>query len=333
MIKIRKSYVNVEVYQLLQDLRSDLHLRGINLLRDISPKGDDIAVTCPCMEHKLGNESKPSCYVLNSQKEGVSLGQVHCFTCGYSATLPQMIGDCFGRDEKFGEKWVLKRYSSTEISERPEIKLNYSRENTVKKNKSYVTEKELETYRYYHPYFKKRGINDEMVDKFDLGYDSNFRLEDKNGNLGTPIKCVTFPVYDSMGRCLFVARRSINGKQFFLPKDLEKPLYGLYQLPEEYSEVVVCESTFNTITSTQYGRPSVCLFGTGNPTQIEQLKRLPCRKIVLGLDPDRAGEKGCQRIAKELRGHKIVTRLVIPEGKDINDLTREEFDNLEEIFL
>jgi DNA primase len=61
--------------------------------------------------------------------------------------------------------------------------------------------------------------------------------------------------------------------------------------------------------------------------------KLPYRKIILALDPDDAGEKGTKRIANKLNQYKIVTKLKIPNGKDINDLSKEEFDNLQEIFI
>ena len=62
------------------------------------------------------------------------------------------------------------------------------------------------------------------------------------------------------------------------------------------------------------------------------INKLPIRKYILGLDPDKAGERGSAKLKQNLRG-KIVTKLVIPHGKDINDLTLDEFRNLPEIFI
>lgn len=65
--------------------------------------------------------------------------------------------------------------------------------------------------------------------------------------------------------------------------------------------------------------------------KIEQLKRMPNRKFILALDPDEAGERGREKLRKGLT-NKIVTEYIIPKGKDINDLTEDEFNNLKEIF-
>ena len=61
------------------------------------------------------------------------------------------------------------------------------------------------------------------------------------------------------------------------------------------------------------GRPALALNGTGTKYQIEQLKKLSCRKIILGLDPDEAGRKGTEKLKYYLKPYKIVTQLLIPE--------------------
>ncbi len=76
----------------------------------------------------------------------------------------------------------------------------------------------------------------------------------------------------------------------------------------------------------------MALNGTGTSYQYKQLKELSCRKLILALDPDEAGEKGCAKL-KDNINNKIITKLKIPYGKDINDLSKEEFYNLQEIFI
>ena len=59
--------------------------------------------------------------------------------------------------------------------------------------------------------------------------------------------------------------------------------------------------------------------------QIEMLKKTPFRELILALDPDFAGRKGTETIKNILISHKIISELKVPEGKDVNDLTKEEF--------
>ena len=85
----------------------------------------------------------------------------------------------------------------------------------------------------------------------------------------------------------------------------------------------------NCCTIWSWGRYAVALNGTGSYNQLEELKRTPFRKYILALDPDKAGNLGREKIKKALH-NKYVRDLIIPEGKDINDLTYEEFIALEE---
>ncbi|NLZ81974.1 MAG: toprim domain-containing protein, partial [Clostridiales bacterium] len=81
-----------------------------------------------------------------------------------------------------------------------------------------------------------------------------------------------------------------------------------------------------------YGRPAVCLLGLGTQKQYEQLRKLKCRKLITALDPDEAGQRATARLKKAMKGNKLVTSFTLPVGKDINDLEKQEFDNLEELF-
>ena len=72
--------------------------------------------------------------------------------------------------------------------------------------------------------------------------------------------------------------------------------------------------------------------GLGNELQFKQLRNLPCRKLILATDNDEAGMKARKRIRANIK-NKIITEYILPYGKkDINELSKEEFDRLEEVF-
>lgn len=80
------------------------------------------------------------------------------------------------------------------------------------------------------------------------------------------------------------------------------------------------------------GKYAVALNGVESELQIKQLKQLPCRKLILATDNDEAGQKARQRLRAKI-SNKIITEYILPEGKkDLNELTREEFEQLEEVF-
>ncbi len=325
---------NTDTENILLELKSQLNVNGIFLLEKIKDSGNDIMVTCPY--HAGGQERRPSAGIRKSD------GQFHCLACGETHSLYEVISYCFGHTDdilgKFGWNWLLKNFATVRIEERKPIDLHCERKrNNRSNNKSdsisdihFVDEETLDSYRYYHPYWKKRGITDErIIELFDLGYDK-------------ATNCITFPVRDVNGRCLFVARRSTKTKYFNYPKDVEKPLYGLYELQSIQNEIIikqeiiVCESMLDALSFWQVGKYAVALNGTGTELQYKQLRQLPCRKMILATDMDSAGMKAREKLRTQLT-NKIVTEYIFPDGiKDVNqclcDLGSDTLKNLKEIF-
>lgn len=301
---------------IMKELQAQLQVNGIELLQKMKSSGDDIMVQCPY--HGDGKEKRPSAGI--SKKNG----QFHCFACGEVHTLPEVISYCFGKDDRlgvFGWNWLLKNFLTVNVQERKDITLDFNRKKTVEQI-NYVSESELESYRFYHPYMYKRKLTEEIIDLFDIGYDK-------------ATESITFPIRNVSGDCLFVARRSVNKKWFSYPVGVEKPLYGLYELTilENFpNELIVCESMLDALTCWVYGKYAVAMNGLGSDLQFKQLSDLPCRKLILATDNDDAGMKARKRIRQKVK-NKIITEYILPEGrKDINELSKEEFDSLEEVF-
>lgn len=325
MFSVNNNPILADDLEVLTELKTQLEANGIYRFATFKVGPNNIQFNCPI--HNEGQERKPSCGISTSNKEGVPAGTVHCFACGYTNNLEGMISHCFGRDDNgvFGREWLIKNFLTISVESRKDLNLDFSR-TSISKNQKYVEESELDSYRFYHPYMFKRKLTEEVIDKFDIGYDNHFELN------GKVLRCITFPVRDELGNVLFIGRRSIDTKIFHYPEGVSKPVYGLYELPKDCPEVIVCESMFNALTCYVYGRPAVALLGLGTDAQYEQLKKLPCRKVIAAFDPDAAGARATLRLKKALGKTKLVTSFLIPEGKDINDLTREEFDNLQENF-
>ena len=325
MIQAGNNFIFTDVIDIIEELKRQLELNGVKRFYKTIKSGDNIQTCCPF--HKDGQERKPSFGILTKDNGGYKAGQCHCFTCGWSGTLSEMISNCFGYDDwgRYGDRWLIKNFLSAEVDERKDIQLDFSRNSVNINNSKYVSAEELDSYRYFHPYMYKRKLTDEIIELFDIGYDRNS-------------DCITFPNRDVYGNCLFVARRSVNTKFFQYPLGVEKPLYGLYELFKfQYNkggikEVVVCESMIDALTVWVYGKYAVAMNGLGNELQFKQLRELKCRKLILATDNDDAGQRARIRIRKNVT-NKIITEYVLPEGKkDINELTKDEFDNLKEIF-
>ena len=311
MVVIDNKTINVSVYEIILRLKEDLAKHGVNRFKHIKQIGDELQVTCPM--HKNGNETKPSAGILLTDKGDIPAGTIHCFSCNYTASLPRLISDCFDISNiEFGKAWLETNFSSENIEERESITIP---EREKIKPREFVSESELEKYRYYHPYMYKRKLTDEIISKFDVGYDMN-------------TNCITFPTNDEYGNCLFITRRSVDKKYFNYPKNVEKPVYGLDKIPTNCKEVIICESIINALTCWTYGYPAVALLGLGTEHQYNILKHSGIRKFILGFDGDSAGENGARKFIKNFAPDYSIRVLHLPKGKDINDLTEEEFKKL-----
>lgn len=113
---------------ILEKIREDT---GNKYFKYIYDKSDNILVTCP--HHKEGNEQHPSCYVYNQEDGDIPFGYTHCFTCGYKASLPKLVADCFEEDYEFGKNWLKDNFGHTYVETMdymPEINLHSSQQFT-----------------------------------------------------------------------------------------------------------------------------------------------------------------------------------------------------------
>lgn len=324
------------VEQVLKDIK--LQLYGAGLLRDINNTGSDLMITCPF--HKGGKEHSPSCGVLLKEKisqgKRYEAGTVHCYTCGYTADLPQFIADVLGlRDSVAGYKWLIGKYNYSSQERKP-LELNLYRgqgkkiscmdEEEVKKFNAELLNN-AEACEYLH----NRELANWVLEAYDLGYDK-------------ADKTILFPVRDLEGKVVFYKGRSIAGKHFYNAKEIDKSslVFGLYELcnghfhkgtasPDDW--VWITESEIDALSLISYGEFAVAIMGSHiSDEQCKELEKTPFRKFILATDNDDAGRKGASQIK----------RLLIPKGfrftnlqwqtalKDINDLHKNYRGNWKE---
>lgn len=340
MIKLQDTIIQTSTEDVINTLRFDLAQKGLNRFAVVRLNGENLQSNCPF--HKNGQERKPS-FGVNGE-----IDRCHCFSCSWSGTIEEMISELYGyQDEgKFGKRWLIKRFNTIEIETRPNIMEDFKNDNNTlcssrynrsnkwsdrilcrktrqvrlsdKTEQKEITEEELDKYRYIHPYMSQRGLTDEIIERFDIGYDRE-RKE------------ITFPVRDIEGRCVFVAGRSTERKFFRLPKGMDKPIYCSHLFRYgTYTRAYITESFLNCLTCWKYNKPAMAMIGTGNQKQYEILNKLPVREYILAFDPDEAGRKATERFRKNVHG-KIIKELVYSDNRDINDL-QEEFLNCKVVF-
>lgn len=273
---------------------------------------DYLMVQCPF--HKDGKEQHPSCIVASSDEGMSQKGWHHCFACGVDMSLQDAIANCFGITKQQSEQWLIDNfftgYYFSPVELLPEIKLdNYSAPQTL-------DEKVLEKFTYYHDYMWKRKLTKEIVDKYEVGYDPQTSQ-------------IIFPVRDETGQLVMITSRSIISKKFHIDKNIEKPVYLLYDMLRSDKKVVyVVESQINALYLNSLGYPAVALIGLGTQHQYNILRKSGIRSFVLMFDGDIHGRNGAERFKRALGDESFIIDIILPAGKDVNDLSAEEIKKL-----
>lgn len=310
-------FFQVSAVDIVRDLQMEAAQRGIPYFRTIKLTSSNVMTNCPF--HKGGMERKPSFGIHEST------GEYHCFTCGEVGSIDQLVSYVLtGRTDsrEISRRWLSSNYLGIGIENRRPLEIAQLSQRRAQDTIvcEPFDETELDSYRYYHDYMFQRGFDELVISDFDIGYDWK-------------TDCLTFPIYHADGKPAFIARRSVTGKFFNYPENCTKPVYGSHKVQDMFSMkyfekgVLIVESVTNMMTCWRFGWPAVSLLGTGTRFQYLELQKMPVRNFVLAMDPDDAGAIAEQRLRKHLSSRKVLRKMVIPEGKDINDL-QEKFLSL-----
>ena len=303
-MKIDNRLISSSISDILISIREASNGKYFSQIKSVN---DYIMTNCPF--HKDGQERHPSFGIKDDDK----LGYCHCFACGKVCDIIELVSYCLSLTNQEAKQWLIEKHSDIYIVHQdilPEIILN-------KKNDQYLDESVLNEYAYYNDYMFKRGLTEEIINKFKIG-------STKDGQY------ITFTVWDRQGRLVGITKRSTSGKQYIIPENFSKPVYLLnYIIKDSITDVVICESQINALRCWVNRVPAVALFGTGSKQQYDILKTSGIRHYYLGFDGDLAGRHGIIRFIQNMPKDTIIDIMLIPEGKDIADLSKEEFNSLQ----
>jgi DNA primase len=340
-----------EIEQVVDDLRAELHAEGKMLLADTKYSSSDLMVTCP--KHNNGMERKPSCGIslVDKERNGklYPKGTAHCFTCGFTADMAEFASFCWGtNDRNFGKRYIIRKYNTMDIAQRPTIQLNFKRNRAVAPYK-YIDESELDNYRYTSDYLYSRNFDDNTIAFYEYGLDIQNNA-------------ITLPIRDHKGGLVFVKKRYINpppdGDKYMNASGVPKQhiLYGFHQvlqlilainngtcsnkkLEENYRRygIFLTEGEFNASYLFQNGYPAVSLLGRilfedrtkKHILQKELLLRYGIRNVVPWMDNDQPGHEATEKIVGQLRNDfkvLIPDYAQFPMLNDANNFTPEQLD-------
>lgn len=285
----------------------------------------------------------------------------HCFGC-------QRHGDVF--------TWVMEmenldfRGALEFLAQRVGIKLSSRNESpspNQKENRAELMEAALTWFRnrlHDSPqalqYCRERGIDDETIDRWELGYAPDeyealtAHLKRSGKRLALAAECslltgdehrgfndffrgrLIFPIRDARGRLVAFGGRSITGAE---PKYLNSrdtadfhkgsTLFGLHLAKEELKKtgrIVLCEGYLDVIACHRAGIRTACApLGTAFGSQHASLTKRWADEAVVLFDPDPSGRKAALQAARLLEKAGLPSRVaLLPEGMDPDDLLRTE---------
>ena len=290
-------------------------------LEKIKVRGDNVMFCCP--SH---GENNPSCGISITKEIG------GCFACGWHFNLIQLVAFC-----KQIQEWEAVEYLNSYFN-RDFRKVDcagkfplYSEDK--KSVSSFLPHTALAPFRsgeISHPYLIKRGFSEQDFINFKLGWDSN-------------LKRITIPFYDTKGNLLGFSGRAVlnesnpnyevvygNSPKYliynnFKAKDTLFPL-NLYKKSDT---LILVEGLLDALWlhKMQFTNTLSVISAQISRAQLEILKSLDVKTIILCLDNDKYGEAGCKKLYDNLKGNFVFKKVIFPEGKkDVQECTKEELD-------
>ena len=290
---------------------------------DVKQRGDEVSFACPfngCDDDHRNNEEYHCSF--NCKKCAY-----FCLKCGEKGNFITLLKH-FGDYEQYDAAQKTKQASARNSDNRRRPKLS----TLIQKALSNQTFNEKARH-----YFNNRGINDESMRKYSLGYwdydgmhGYMIPVTNKDGDFAY-IK-LRRTLEDEQGN---VVAKSLSKSGSTVPKYLVYPagsqvvLVGEDELQRSTSmDVLICEGELDRIIAIQEGvRMPVVASGGGVQTfkddWLDQLKNM--RNIYLCMDSDEAGNTGCEKLAKRLVEHipsASIYKITLPfEDNSHGDLT------------
>ena len=291
---------------------------------------------CVCPFH---DDKNPSMSVSPSR------GIFHCFSCKAGGDAIKFVMDY----EKLSYPEAVEKIAGLQ-----NFTLNYVRGGEPAKENKHILENANAFYRsllYKTPaaieYLYSRGITDELIDKFELGFApesaqtirllQNEQIEPKealevgivkqneNGIYASFINRITFPIYTHAGRLVGFGGRTISGnpaKYVNSPQsavfDKSTLFYGYHLAKREIftkNQIIITEGYMDVIMLHKAGFNNVvAVLGTALTTKHLPLLKRGEISVILCFDGDEAGINAATKSALLLAQNEIDGSVVIIEG-------------------
>ena len=264
-----------------------------------------------------------------------------CFACGKNYDIFDLVKMEYGL-KTFPEQ--LKKVE--EFMKNPELiedanKTIYSKKNIEIRLNSTIQEKKVEEnkiypefYYYYRDckkrisetdYLQKRGISKEVQDKYNIGYDTDF----KEGKMKFPIQAIIIPI----SKDSYTVRNINSASKFRYTKVGEAAIFNYWELEQNKKDTFyIVEGEIDALSIIEAGRKSIAL-GSVNEVNllVNKLKEDKFNnKFILMLDNDEKGKMWQEILYTKLKeiGINVEKSNALGKYKDANEFLikdREKF--------
>ena len=308
----------------------------------LTPKGGRYWGLCP-----FHTEKTPSFSVSEDKK------MFYCFGCHKGGNMFTFIGEIENLSfpesvqrlaEKAGVELTVQEDEEVDKRYRAMMELY----NRLKNSMHYIL-LEKETARGALNYLQERGIGEDTVREFSLGYSPDDRFwiynfliskkyspeflemtglfSKKNKKISLFSNRIMFPVINSSGKTVAFSGRqldSFGGKYINTPETFfykkRETLFGLYTAVKairERKEFILVEGNFDVLALYQSGnRNVVAPLGTAFTESQGKLLRRYARKCKIFFDKDTAGLNATVKTAVILEKLGVNSEVIVPEGGD-----------------
>lgn len=254
-----------------------------------------------------------------------------CFSCGFEGDYFDIVAGMQGLErgslEAFQRGYEIANISIDTHKEALPV--------PVKENKQEAKQEALPNYEGYYSlcnlsadetdYFTLRGINEAMIERFNLGYDANWQSPKalKEGFNPKPTQRIIIPVDSSS----YTARATSNTVEKGYQKLKEgsgKTLFNARALQDQET-IIVVEGELDAISIVQCGGNAIGLRSTTNYSLlVDKLKAgNKKRAVVLALDNDKAGQETTRAILQKAKEDKLQVKFYVinlyGKHKDANE--------------
>lgn len=240
-----------------------------------------------------------------------------CFKCNLSGDIIDLVGEEFGLSD-FNDKLnkACEIYGIGIDSYNQTNPLSYNKNKEKKNNvvrsldnfNSATVEEDLSNYyKECHDrvaqttYFTDRGISKETVNRFNLGFDPQFR---NNGTLKYPMQVVILPTT----KATYEARNIESTDKFRYFKHGSARIFNEQTLAnEKIKPIFVCEGVFDALSIIEAGGEAIALGSAMNYKLLldKLVKIVPSKALVLLFDTDETGQKNESALMEELKKRNI----------------------------